>query len=1108
MIKTGNKIQLIWLTLVVSALPMRLCGQRADMAFNRVNLPELARFSVLYTLQDERGFIWLGATDGVYRYDGNGVKAFLPEPNNPESLSAPHANILFLDSRGYLWIGTQAGGLNRLDRRTGKIRRYLYANNDPNSLSNNNIFDIIEDCNGNIWVATNGGGACAIRPEDQERGYFYRFRSQSNNPNSLGSDLIWALSLDDAGQLWLGGSNLMVAQANQTHRLSETRFIIHHLGEESGSGMITTQSIYYLVSDGEDGMWAASGAGNLYRFRPNPPHARFTISKKIPVTTGNGAGGNINWVAQHPNGSIWLATDLGIDILTDEKVVPGYRHDPGRASSLPPGSINMISFDQWGTLWVSTSSGKLATGIPKAPFHYYSHKNFPEFSGQWVRSILEDSQERLWVGTWNTGGLFHIEPHTGRILKAYKHTDKRPHNLLSSNITRIFEDSKGRLWLALYNGGLALFDDKAETFTPYGPDLAQGRSALFAQSIIESKEGFLWVGAETGLYKFYPEGNRWQGFFANPGQPGTLSDNRVQSNALLEDPDGVLWAGVWEGGLNRYDPATGKFEHWRHDPNNPNSLGSDGVLAVVRDDRQTLWIGTFGGGLSRVVRTDAEGRPATFKTYTSRDGLVSNIIYSIVPDQQGFLWLGTDKGICRFDPVKEIFQVFDESNGLDAEECYFGASATRRHGAIALGGVGGFHYFHPDSIQVNYQPPSVYVTGVKVFNKDYPGQEDMPYVREIRLPHTADFFSIQFAALNYFQPEKNQFAYRLEGFDHDWVYCGADNKATYTNLNAGTYTFRVKAANNNGIWNETGAGLRVIIEPAFWETRAFIASIILAVFVFFYLSVWRATRKEVEARKNLEEMVIHSTQKMTITGQSVRPSASRADIALALRESEAFFKSMYESGPLGILSIDSRGGLLRANEQFYKQTGLSPGEILHQSVKSFVHPDDWAAVKQIFIDAIEQQLQVIHYEHRVNNKTDTVKWASIVASLIYDQQGRHLYSICIAADITDTKQKTVLIEELAARLKDQNEELEARVAARTAALTQANTALSISNEELERFTYITSHDIKEPLRNIASFVSLIRRKMGPQLTDDMLSYFSYVDTSVKQLYTLIEDLRT
>lgn len=1096
--------------LQISLGPALLSAQVPEIIFNQVQLPELSRMTVNFITQDQQSFIWLATTDGLYRYDGNGVKTFLPEPNNPASLSARYIRVLHLDSRGYLWIGTQAGGLNRLDRRTGKVKRYLNDPHDPHSLSNNNVFDIIEDCNGNIWVATNGGGACALSPENQERGYFHVFKNNPKDVSSINSDLIWTFGLDTEGQLWIGGSNLGVNLVTQTHQLDHIRFKRVHEGINGNPKLSTTQNIYYIFSDQKGGMWGASGSGWLYHFASSNGRA-FALDKTLAVANDNKKGINvgINWVTVHPDGSIWFATDVGISLMRNEKIIHTYQHNHNQPGSLPAGAMNMVTFDQQGTLWGATTTGSLVTGVVRQPFQFLSSDNIPQLSGQWTRALYEDSKSRFWVGIWNGGGLFQVDPNR-KYAKAYRDTDPRAKNISTSNVSRIFEDNLGQLWVGLYNGGLYRFDEPNDAFILYPPDTGPNAhtGSLFVQAITQSIHGYFWVGSENGLYRFQPQTNHWEGFFADPTIKGTLSDNRVQSNSLLEDPDGTLWIGVWEGGLNRFDPKTQSFEHWKHDQNDTSSIGGNEIIAITRDSQGVLWTGTFGGGLSKVVRTDKQGRPLAFKTYTTRHGLPSNIVYSIVPDHRGFLWLGTDQGICRFDPKHEIIQIFDQSNGLTIEECYFGSSAKLKNNYIAIGGVGGLHLFHPDSIRSNQQPPPVYVTGVKVFNDDLDLDYDIPYVKEIRLPHTADFFTIQFAALNYFQPDKNQFAYRLDGFDQDWVYCSHHNTATYTNLDGGEYTFRVKAANNNGIWNERGATLKIVIDPPFWATRWFRGLMILLGGLIVYVIIHAFTRKAVRERKNLEDLVLSSTKNIVIpVSDSHLQPAGTSEVAIALRESEAFFKSVYESGPLSIMAIGSRGEVLKANEQTYSRLGYTENDLLLHSMKPIVHPDDWPYVKKLYQASIREGRSIVRYENRFIRKDGSVGWSSAATSFLYNEQGVFLYSICIATDITDIKEKNTIIEQLVMQLRDQNEQLEARVATRTAALSQANEQLSLTNEELEKFTYITSHDIKEPLRNIASFVSLIRRKMGDVHKPELDEYFNYVNISVKQLYTLIEDLR-
>ena len=297
-----------------------------------------------------------------------------------------------------------------------------------------------------------------------------------------------------------------------------------------------------------------------------------------------------------------------------------------------------------------------------------------------------------------------------------------------------------------------------------------------------------------------------------------MSHNSVLS--IYEDPDEigkVLWIGTNGGGLNRFDRDTETFIHYQGDPNKPNSLSHNSVFSIYEDKAGILWIGTFGGGLNKFDR-DTE----TFIHFTEKDGLQNDVIYGILPDTGGNLWLSTNKGLSKFNPQTETFRNYDVNDGLQSNEFNVGAYCKSKSGEMFFGGINGFNRFHPDSVKDNPHIPPIILTAFKKFNKIVKFDKAIFEIDEIELSYKDNFFSFEFAALDYTNPEKNQYAYKLEGFNEDWIFCGNTRNATYTNLDPGAYIFRVKGSNNDGIWNEAGVSVKIIITPPFWKTWSFI----------------------------------------------------------------------------------------------------------------------------------------------------------------------------------------------------------------------------------------------------------------------------------------------
>ncbi len=396
-----------------------------------------------------------------------------------------------------------------------------------------------------------------------------------------------------------------------------------------------------------------------------------------------------------------------------------------------------------------------------------------------------------------------------------------------------------------------------------------------------------------------------------------------------------------------------------------------------------------------------------------------------------------------------------------------------------------------------------------MFNKEIRFEREVVYLDEVTLSYRQNFFTIQFAALNYAQPHKNQYAYRMEGFDQDWVYCGAQNTATYTNLDGGEYVFRVKAADSNGIWNETGASMRIVIKPPFWQTTWFRLLLLFLLLVAAYALVCRWVRQARESKEELEDLVLNRTRGMAVSPNAGPVEQARHQSAeAALRDSEAFFRSFYEQCPLGVIWMGEQGEILKVNNQFCSIIQRPREMLIGQPVKTFVFDEDLARHEEQVREAIVRQLDHTNHEARIVRPGGAPVWVSITASYLYEERsGKFEYAIGMVKNIDERKKQAELIASLLEELKNQNLELEARVTERTHDLSRANEELMKKIEELERFAHISSHDLKEPLRNIAGFITLIRRRFSDRQDQDLEEYFAFINRGVHQLYDLIEDVR-
>jgi len=443
-------------------------------------------------------------------------------------------------------------------------------------------------------------------------------------------------------------------------------------------------------------------------------------------------------------------------------------------------------------------------------------------------------------------------------------------------VRAILRDRRGNLWLGTDKGGLSRLDPETETFTHYrhDPGNPASLSSDTIYSIHEDKNGMLWIGTRTGgLNKFNPDTEQFTHYKHDPDDPRSLADDFIYK--IYEDRAGTIWLGTYTGGINRFVPGAKNglpltFENYKHDPADPQSLSNNCVLTIYDDRVGRLWFGTAGGGLNRLIRNDSTDSGTTFIRYSERDGLPSNFVYGILEDHDGFLWLSTNTGLSKFDPLTGTFKNYDVRDGLQSNEFNGGAYFRDSTGQMFFGGIKGFNAFYPGQIRDNPYVPPIVITDMMLFNRPIPIgrcadgrlilEQSITETESIQLSYRDHVFSFEFAALNFSNPEKNRYRYLMEGFDENWIDAGTRRFVTYTNLNPGDYIFRVTGSNNDGVWNEEGTSLRITIHPPFWRELWFIVAA-GSIFLLLLYAGYRRRMAQIEKRKTeLENQVREKTE--------------------------------------------------------------------------------------------------------------------------------------------------------------------------------------------------------------------------------------------------------
>jgi signal transduction histidine kinase/ligand-binding sensor domain-containing protein/ActR/RegA family two-component response regulator len=783
---------------------------RGTVSFDHLSLQDgLSQSVVTAIAQDARGFIWLGTQDGLNRFDGYEFRIFTHDTDDPTSLLDALITALVVDHTGTLWVGTN-GGLERYDPLLENFTHFVNDPEDPSSLSANPVSDLVVDRDGVLWVGTGFG----LNRINVETGSIQRFLNDPEDENSLVANGIVDLDVAPDGGLWIA----TIAGLDH-YDPSKGRFR-HYISDPDDPNSLLDSGVTAL-DVGTDGIvWAATPSG-LNRLDPAADQfEHFTPDPRDPDSL---APDNINAILEDSTGTLWLGTNnsgLGhLDPPSDNFTY--YTSDPLNPRSLAINNIQSIFEDEAGILWFGT----FGSGVDRYDWQktkFATLRNVPSdprsLSSNGVWSLLIDSRGAFWVSTVDGGLNVARSGSTG--FQHFINDPNDPDSLSSDLVWRVYEDLEGTIWVGT-SVALDRYDPISRAFTHFD---------LPGSFIIhESQKREFWVTSlGGGLNKFDRDsGTVVKAYTNQPDDPTSISGNFV--TAFLEDPDGSLWVGTFANGLNHFDPESEVFTRYLSDQEDPTTLPDNTILYLYRDRRGSLWVATT-AGLAKM--DEATG---TFRTYSSKDGFPNETIYSILEDELGRLWIPTNRGLSRFDPIEETVKTYDVSDGLQDIEFNQSSALLGPNGEMYFGGINGLNYFHPQDIRDNTYIPPVVITRILLFNEEIPIGEDsvltqaVPETDEIVLSYQDDFLAFEYAALHYSSPEENQFAYSMDGFDRDWNYVQDRRFASYTGIPPGDYTFRVIGSNSDGVWNQVGDAIRIVIPRPFWQTWWFIGLIVLLV---------------------------------------------------------------------------------------------------------------------------------------------------------------------------------------------------------------------------------------------------------------------------------------
>jgi len=774
-------------------------AQNGEIKFNRLSREEgLSHSTVFSIVQDKQGFMWLGTPDGMNRYDGYTFNILRNNPQDPNSIPNNNAGNLLIDRAGMIWIGTWGGGLIRFNPRTEMFSQYLNDPQDPGSISGNRVQSLYEDRFGNYWFGTYREGLNHFDPTTKR---FHHYQHSPPNTGSLSHNRVWAIREDGRGTLWIGTSNGLNRFNPQTKSFSA---FFHNPADPESLSHNRVRTLY-KAQFGE--LWIGTQKG-LNRIDPLTGKF-FRVGN--PDDPNSPYHDQINAIMEDRLGTFWIGTSNGLIRFHPRfKEFTRYVHAIDDPHSLSENSVRSLFEDASGMIWIGTKGGLTIFDNKPEKFELYTEDavNPNSLSYKYVLAIMEDRSGHIWIGT--RGGLNRFSPTSGNF-EYYRHDPENPDSLGSNEVNALHETDSGDFWIGTAES-LERFDRATGRFQHYVDPFKQTGDKRFSEirAIHSNTEGSLFIGTyKSGLQEWNPRTGYFAEHLPDPENPKSLSHREIWT--IFEDRSHNLWIGTGNG-LNRWDRKTGEFTHYRHDPKNPKSLLGQRVQTIYEDKSGIFWIGTD-EGLNRwhPYRTQ-------FFHFTQKDGLPNNSILGILEDEREHLWISTNRGLSQFNPVTKNFRNYDVDDGLQSKEFVAQAYTQSRDGKMYFGGINGFNAFYPGMVKDNPHIPPVALTGFKIFGQPVKVQPSISVTDQVVLSFRDKFIEFEFAALDYTAPQKNQYAYKLEGFDRDWIHLGNRHNASYTNLDSGDYTFRVKASNNDGVWNENGLSLKLTITPPPWKT--------------------------------------------------------------------------------------------------------------------------------------------------------------------------------------------------------------------------------------------------------------------------------------------------
>lgn len=831
---------------------------QSRIQFENIGVQEgLSTIHINQIIQDQQQFIWIATANGLNRFDGIDFKVFKYQEGNQHSISGDNIRSVLEDKHGYIWVGTLNSGLNRYDYKTGKFTHYFSDIDDETTISNNEILSIFEDSQGRLWVGTEYG----LNLFDYETETFSRFIPNPKDKNAISAGAVLTIAEDERGWIWAGTwkgcLNLAIPTSNPKS------FDFRHFKRGDKETDIKGSHVWKLFLDKDKQLWCGTYGGGLSLMLPNkqtnpkmfePQFQTFSVTQtNKPIDSDLIFG-----LSQDESGILWVATVDGLSLVkptkkenTIELIKQGhFQNDFMDNQSLVNNEVRDVYVDKNGLVWCSTLGG-----ISKFDKNNVYFKHLFPIDNQnkkiLVHALFSYENDYVYIASRPEYGLIEYNQ-TEDTYKTY--------NLTTTSGVRLapisfYQTKQNEVWIGTQLG-IGRFNPITKTFKHYELKYSDGAFVnTHVRKIYQDDKNQLWLATAIGLVVFRPDEEVFE--FIEEDSEGTTFKQLDITDLLFSKK--TLWLATY-GGLARIDFNDNdnfKFRIYKNDAEVPGSIGSNRVISLARV-AEKIWVGTENGLCRYDTSTD------NFKNFTTKDGLKNPNIIALLSNNSNQLWLATRNGLEVLNPKTEKFIHYDESDGIQLGSFSQNAVAMDNKRRLYFGGTYGFIRFNAKEIRPNTFIPPVRITGFKIFNKELVLEKDIAITKTITLKPDQNYFTIDFAALSFTQSMDNVYTYKLVGFNDDWIKCGTQKSVSFSNLDGGTYTFWVKASNNDGIWNEQGIQLEIVIIPPLWQRTWFKSLIIFLLCVVPFLIYFYRLSSIQKQKEKLENQVEVRTEEIQL----------------------------------------------------------------------------------------------------------------------------------------------------------------------------------------------------------------------------------------------------